>query len=115
MSMIRLRLVLQVNSCAGVFLKGAIKPCARILYDAILQVVFNKPPSSSILPLFCERSSIKLPIKMGQCASVPDNGVESRSVEKNLPAPLPSIPNRLPMVPEEWSTWGLDDLSLWAR
>lgn len=52
---------------------------------------------------------------MGQCASVPDNGVESRSVEKNLPAPLPSIPNRLPMVPEEWSTWGLDDLSLWAR
>jgi len=56
---------------------------------------------------------------MGQCASVPDNnGVESRSGEKNLPAPLPilpSIPNRLPMVPEEWSTWGLDDLSLWAR
>jgi hypothetical protein len=50
--------------------------------------------------------------QMGQCASVPvGEGLPARSAEVNLPI----IPNRLPMVPEEWSTWGLDDLSLWAR
>lgn len=69
---------------------------------------------------------------MGQCASTPGpisvGGEEetlsrnnNNSIQKNesttmiQPIPLPSIPNRLPMVPEEWSSWGLDDLSLWAR
>jgi len=63
---------------------------------------------------------------MGQCASTNpvsvgeeitrNSIIKNEGTIINQPSiPLPSIPNRLPMVPEEWSTWGLDDLSLWAR